>query len=466
VNYSFKILSNPLLKIIYDYEGHHGLKIFYNNIKQFEQILPESNLNFENEIERNHFLYLTRKILKKIKKIKLQLIKINLNKYTNDSQEIKFGLNLSDYLARDLFIFHSDSISKSKESKKKSEEKERDINSNSNSNSSINININASEEFIDCITSMGKSRKNNFDIRNRNLLNSFSHYPRRHLLGFNKIGIGHLTSFKIERINAKIDYGLYSNFNLTRKTFKLNQNIEVNAPIILQKRYICNSKFVCNKKKITSKSSFDFQNFQNFKNFAFLKKPFFEINYKFISKKSKNKKSQKTDSRHLNLILGNTYLDEGCKVKSSFSLTKKEFYFYFHSYLRDSYNSIIGFDLVNLRKIQFFYKGYISNDIHIESKSKIKLKLFKNSISFFFKCVYNLSENFKIKISNFIYWNGSKDHLTNTITLNLQFKTFLLKIPIFISKVENSASVKEIILFNALINGVVYTLHWFKKLLF
>ncbi len=98
INYAYKLLDNPLTKKIYDEEGHRGFKIFYNNYEDFEKLIrqyPSEVLNYENE----ESIELTDRIMKKIRKIKFDLMKTNFQKYTKASLDIENTYDLSSYMS-------------------------------------------------------------------------------------------------------------------------------------------------------------------------------------------------------------------------------------------------------------------------------------------------------------------------------------------------------------------------------
>ncbi len=99
INYAYKILDNPITKKIYDEEGHRGLKIFHNKYSDiFEKLIrqyPTEVLNYENEDS----LELIDRIMRKIRKIKFDLMKTNFQKYTKSSLEIDNTYDLSSYMS-------------------------------------------------------------------------------------------------------------------------------------------------------------------------------------------------------------------------------------------------------------------------------------------------------------------------------------------------------------------------------
>ena len=98
INYTYKILDNPITKYIYDYEGHRGLKIYFNKYNDyFESILKEYPSNLIN-IESEELEELLIRIIKKIRKIKFELMKINFHKYTRSELHIENSYDLSEYM--------------------------------------------------------------------------------------------------------------------------------------------------------------------------------------------------------------------------------------------------------------------------------------------------------------------------------------------------------------------------------
>jgi DnaJ-class molecular chaperone len=99
INYAYKLLDNPITKKIYDEEGHRGLKIYYNNYYEiFEKMIRQyacEVLNYENE----ESIELIDRIMKKIRKIKFDLMKTNFQKYTKSSLEIENTYDLSSYMS-------------------------------------------------------------------------------------------------------------------------------------------------------------------------------------------------------------------------------------------------------------------------------------------------------------------------------------------------------------------------------
>lgn len=77
--------------------GHRGLKIFYNNIDAFEKIKREFHskiLEDQQSQEFYEFLYL---VLKKLKALELELIKLSFRKLLNSKQEIIQKYDASKY---------------------------------------------------------------------------------------------------------------------------------------------------------------------------------------------------------------------------------------------------------------------------------------------------------------------------------------------------------------------------------
>jgi hypothetical protein len=81
--------------------GHRGLKIFYLNIEIFDKIKNEyhSKILEDNMSEEyNEFLY---KILKKLKALELDLIKLNFRKLLNSNQDIIINFDASKYFNKE-----------------------------------------------------------------------------------------------------------------------------------------------------------------------------------------------------------------------------------------------------------------------------------------------------------------------------------------------------------------------------
>jgi hypothetical protein len=217
-----------------------------------------------------------------------------------------------------------------------------------------------------------------------------------------------------------------------------------------------------------------FSPFNSF-NLAFLQKPF--INTLYNSKKNK-----------FSLILGNKYRDEALNLNTKLVVPKRNLIVKCQTYLRDAYYSIIGIKLTNLKKFCLFYIGNITSDIQLMTKIKFCLK---NSVKILGLVNYNISNNFKLNVENGlrvlntvgvgvgqkkIIENVGTGNIThsnlistssyyNYISLGFRFRSFSFKIPIIISKIENSASIGDIIFFNLMINGIVYSINFFKKLI-
>jgi hypothetical protein len=97
------LLDNPITKCVYDYEGHRGLKIYYNKYSNyFESIIKEYPTNILN-LENEELEELLNRIIKKIRKIKFDLMKTNFQKYTRSELQIESSYDLSEYMN-----FHTD----------------------------------------------------------------------------------------------------------------------------------------------------------------------------------------------------------------------------------------------------------------------------------------------------------------------------------------------------------------------
>lgn len=81
--------------------GHRGLKIFHTNIKVFDKIKNEFHskiLEDQMSEEYKEFLY---KILKKLKALEIDLIKINFRKLLNSNQDINIKFDASKYFNKE-----------------------------------------------------------------------------------------------------------------------------------------------------------------------------------------------------------------------------------------------------------------------------------------------------------------------------------------------------------------------------
>jgi hypothetical protein len=426
--------------------------------------------------------------MKKLRKIKFELIKMNLHQYTNDKQKLEGDLNLGDYFGK---------MKKNEKNEIKTEDSSSNTKKISPQIDSLPTPSNESENFLDIISnssnfqSKSKNVKSNKDkvsktntsdinLSQLNHFEKFKYFPSKNLIGINTINIGHYTFINLNEPynDTSIRLNLNMKYNLEKKNLFWFPRVSVGTPIrkylkgptsgfpnnfdflnfsknpnlrpLLPYLPIYNkTKFDSMKKSI--KSTFYFSEVEKL---PFLQRPYIRSFYRY------NKENNK-----FNFSFGNKYKDEAIRVKTSFTLPQKIFKVYFHTYLKDAYNSIIGFKIKNLKKLIFFYKGYLLTDLEIFSKLKINLN---KSVKFIFFSLYNISKKFKLGV-----WNSLKIHslketsnLYNVISLGLHFKSFDIRIPIVISRIENSADLSDIFLANLIINGIVYSIHIFKKILF
>jgi hypothetical protein len=328
----------------------------------------------------------------------------------------------------------------------------------------------------------------NFNLSQFNHFEKFKYFPSKNLIGLNTINIGHYTFLNLsEPFNeTSTRLNLSMKYNLENKNLFWYPRLSISTPI---RKYLnsfahssgFNNYFnflnlrnnqnplsnynlrnyigympVNNKTKFDSikqsiKSTFYFSEVEQL---PFLQRPYVKTLYKYNNQKNK-----------FNYSFGNKYKDEAIRVKTSFTLPQKIVKVYFHTYLKDAYNSIIGFKIKNIKKLIFFYKGYLLHDLEIFSKLKISLN---KSVKFIFFSLYKISKKFNLGV-----WNSLKIHSLNetsnlydVISLGLHFKSFDIKIPIVISRMENSADVSDILITNLIINSIVYTIHIFKKIIF
>jgi hypothetical protein len=90
-------LQSELTRRIYDIMGHRGLKIFYLNLEIFEKIKKEYHSKILEDQQSEEFQEFLFKVLKKLKALETDLIKLNFRKLLNSDQKLVQKFDASKY---------------------------------------------------------------------------------------------------------------------------------------------------------------------------------------------------------------------------------------------------------------------------------------------------------------------------------------------------------------------------------
>lgn len=335
VTYASKILTNYITKAVYDNEGHRGLKIYFLNFESdFCQILEKfSHYNLNEESED---LYVClKKVLKKLRKIKFDLIKLNFQKYSFSFQTFKQSFDFSDYI-----LYNEDNFLK--------EENASNFKNFNNLNDPLSIfNHNSNT----------KAYNNNNNNNNNNKSNDFSSF---NLIKYDSLGFQYKTVYLFKKSNFNyLSLNLKNNYSFCTKTINIDPKLSL---------------------KYKSKN-LNFKNFKNL-NLKFSTKHLFKKNsckifienYNFFLKELYLKpqvnfvKSKKEKNAKVNLKIGNQFKDEFFTLKTYFKTPKNVFYIKSQANLRDLNDTALGFKCSNLNKFGFLLKSALNNEISFAVK--------------------------------------------------------------------------------------------------
>lgn len=382
VNYTYKTLDNPIKKRIYDEEGHRGLKIFYNNYNVFEKIIQKfPSKALENEKDK-YFIEAIGKIMKKLRKIKFDLIKVNFQKYLKSNQVLKNSISFCDYFNDDL---------------------KTSLNISSN-RSYTNIQNSREDKYIRL-----KSRQNNIESIGTQKKQIDKIY-------LDNINLTQMLYFTFKKSNLAFKLVNSTSYNLktknTENSPKLILFFNTNSINMLTNFFkflpYANSKLAIEKNKLDLKFKFSEV---KIKNISLLSMPILKLNKKI------NTITPSSNKKNLSLFcsVGNKYLDENCKIKTVYRYPDNKFTIKCENYLNIKKTNLIGAKLINIKKVVFYTNFKINKEIKIFSQLKFRLK---NSFSFLFLFVYKLSKNLKIKtLNNFEYSIIQAGGLYNVVSL-------------------------------------------------